>query len=97
MTLSRKPMKLQQQQNRHKTHKKKQKVKQNALEYAEISLDKEIIEVEKKVNTELKKVTDEATSKQKKLLVEQTTAIELTKELAELKVNIKNNTTNSAT
>ena len=75
------------------------KSKQNALERAEIALDKTVIEVEKKANIELKKVTDEATSKQKELLdklhAEQTTVIELTKELAELKANIKNNTIDS--
>ncbi len=75
------------------------KSKQNALERAEIALDKAVIEVEKKANIELKKVTDEATSKQKELLdklhAEQTTVIELTKELAELKANIKNNTIDS--
>ena len=58
------------------------KSKQNALERAEIALDKAVIEVEKKANIELKKVTDEATSKQKELLdklhAEQTTVIELT-------------------
>ena len=76
-----------------------EKSKQNALERAEIALDKAVIEVEKKANIELKKVTDEATSKQKELLdklhAEQTTVIELTKELAELKANIKNNTIDS--
>lgn len=78
-----------------------EKSKQNALERAEITLDKAVIEAEKKANTELKKITDEATSKQKELLdklhAEQTTVVELTKELAELKANIKNDITNSTT
>lgn len=76
-----------------------EKSKQNALESAEIAFDKAVIEAEKKTNTELKKITNEATSKQKELLdklhAEQTTVVELTKELAELKANMKKNTTDS--
>ncbi len=67
--------------------------KKNASERAEIKLERAVIEVEKKANAELKKIIDETAEKQKDLLdklnAEQKSVAELTKELAELRANIK--------
>lgn len=68
--------------------------KKNASERAEIKLERAVIEVEKKANAELKKIIDETTEKQKELLdklnAEQKSVAELTKEIAELRTNMKN-------